>query len=139
MNLIAHCHSDWLGCKFSRKSRTGYLALLGGSPISWKSKKQSVVSRSSAQAEYRAMATTVSEILWLRWMLKELDVEITDPTPLFCDNQAARHIANNPVFMKERSTLKWSVTLLGKGLSLEKYSPCTLTQKNRLRTSLPNR
>lgn len=44
------------------------------------------------------MASTVSEILWLRWLLKELGITLTAPTPLFCDNQAARHIANNPVF-----------------------------------------
>ncbi|KAI3722513.1 hypothetical protein L2E82_33552 [Cichorium intybus] len=82
----------------TRRSRTGYLLLLGGAPVSWKTKKQSVVSRSSAEAEYRAMASTVSEIIWMRWLLKELEVQQTGPTTLFCDNQAARHIANNPVF-----------------------------------------
>ncbi|KAJ9538193.1 hypothetical protein OSB04_030926 [Centaurea solstitialis] len=74
IKLVTYCDSDWLGCPFSRRSRTGYLLLLGGAPISWKSKKQSVVSRSSAEAEYRAIATTVSEILWVRWLLEELDV-----------------------------------------------------------------
>ncbi|KAK1416343.1 hypothetical protein QVD17_32133 [Tagetes erecta] len=98
VKLVTYCDSDWLGCPFSRRSRTGYLLLLGGAPISWKSKKQSVVSRSSAEAEYRAMATSVSEVLWVRWLLKELEVIPDGPTPLLCDNQAARHIANNPVF-----------------------------------------
>nr|GEY17486.1 hypothetical protein [Tanacetum cinerariifolium] len=69
-----------------------------GSPISWKSKKQSVVSRSSAEAKYRSMATAVSEITWVRWLLKELDVAVVGLTPLFCDNKAAKHIANNPFF-----------------------------------------
>ncbi|XP_022003740.1 uncharacterized mitochondrial protein AtMg00810-like [Helianthus annuus] len=72
--LTAYCDADWLGCPYSRRSRTGYLLLLGGAPISWKSKKQSLVSRSSAEAEYRAMASTVSEILWVRWLLKDLQI-----------------------------------------------------------------
>ncbi|KAM0047832.1 putative RNA-directed DNA polymerase [Helianthus debilis subsp. tardiflorus] len=97
-DLVTFCDSDWLGCPFSRRSRTGYVLLVGGAPVSWKSKKQSVVSRSSAEAEYRAMATTVSEVLWVRWLLTELGAVQDGPTTLFCDNEAARHIANNPVF-----------------------------------------
>ncbi|XP_024974749.1 uncharacterized protein LOC112512844 [Cynara cardunculus var. scolymus] len=97
-NLTAYCDSNWLGCLITRRSRTGYLLLLRGAPISWKTKKQNVVSRSSAEAEYRSMASTMSEILWMRWLHKGLNIDFTKPTPLFCDNQAARHIANNPVF-----------------------------------------
>ncbi|GKC17736.1 secreted RxLR effector protein 161-like protein, partial [Tanacetum coccineum] len=62
-----------MGCPVTTRSRTGYLLMLGGAPVSLKSKKQSVVSQSSAEAEYRAMATTVSEVLWFRWLLTELD------------------------------------------------------------------
>nr|GEZ89078.1 hypothetical protein [Tanacetum cinerariifolium] len=71
--LNAYCDSDWLGCSFTRWSRTGYLLLFSGGPISWKTKKQSVVSRSSAEVEYIA-ASSLSEILWLRWLLKDMQV-----------------------------------------------------------------
>ncbi|XP_022014938.1 uncharacterized mitochondrial protein AtMg00810-like [Helianthus annuus] len=97
-DLTAYCDSDWLGCPFTRRSRTRYILFLGGAPVSWKTKKQSVVSRSSTEAEYRSMASTISEILWMRWLFKELDIVLHKPTRLFCDNQAATHIASNPVF-----------------------------------------
>ena len=70
--------------------------MLGGSPISWKTKKQSTVSRSSAKAKYRSMAVATSELVWLRTFLAALGIFFTKR--LFCDSQAALHIANNPVY-----------------------------------------
>ncbi|GKB21450.1 cysteine-rich receptor-like protein kinase 8 [Tanacetum coccineum] len=70
----------------------------GDSPISWKSNKKGVVSRSSAETEYRAMAITCCEITWLTTLLKDLGLKDLHPATLHCDNQAAIHIATNPVF-----------------------------------------
>ena len=98
LTLNAYCDSDWLGCPYTRRSRTWYLLVFGGAPISWKTKKQTVVSRSSAEAEYRSMDSTVSEVIWVRWLISELGIPSSQPTPMFCDKKAARHIANNPVF-----------------------------------------
>ena len=71
--------------------------LLGKSPISWKSKKQSTVSRSSSEAEYRALASAASEITWLVRLLSELGVQDLKPVKLCCDNQSAIHLGKNPV------------------------------------------
>ena len=69
-----------------------------GNLISWKSKKQSVVSRSSAKLEFQAMAQSVCDIMWIRQLLMEVSIETSVPTKLWCDNQAAMHIASNPIF-----------------------------------------
>jgi len=93
LQLQAFCDADWARCKDTRRLVTGYCSLLRGAPISWRTKKQTTVSRSSAEAEYRSMATTCCEITWLKNILKDLKINHTQPVTLFCDNQAAMHIA----------------------------------------------
>jgi hypothetical protein len=96
--LRAYADSDWGKCLSTRKSVTGYCLFLGKSLISWKSKKQTTVSRSTAEAEYRAMCATTCEIMWVINVLQELQVKVHLPVSLFCDNTAALSIVANPVF-----------------------------------------
>ena len=81
----------------TRRSVTGYFILLGSTPISWKTKKQFTVSRSSTEAEYRALANATSEAIWLRNLLHSLHVPVLS-AQLYYDNQATLYIAANPVF-----------------------------------------
>ncbi|KAD4888928.1 hypothetical protein E3N88_21001 [Mikania micrantha] len=131
-DLVSYCDSDWLGCPSTCRSRTGYLLLFGGAPISWKSKKQSVVSRSSAEAEYRAMATTITEILWVRWLLTELGVPSIGPTTLYCDNQAARHIANNPVFHERTKHVEMDCYFVRERVETGEIKPAFIDTKNQV-------
>ncbi|WMV45125.1 hypothetical protein MTR67_038510, partial [Solanum verrucosum] len=85
-------------CINSRRSITGYLVKFGDSPISWKSKKQPTISRSSAEAEYRAMDSTVAEVVWLVGLFQELGVNISLPVSLHSDSTSAFQIAANLVF-----------------------------------------
>nr|AEJ72555.1 putative retroelement polyprotein [Malus domestica] len=97
-HIVGYTDADWGGSKIDRRSTTGYCTFVGGNLVTWKSKKQSVVARSSAEAEYRAMASTTCELIWLQGLLNDLGFKRTLPMPLFCDNQAAIYIASNPVF-----------------------------------------
>ncbi|XP_015089726.1 uncharacterized protein LOC107032655 [Solanum pennellii] len=72
--LTGFCDADWVVCPNTRRSVAGFILKFGDSLISWKSKKQNTVSRSSAEAEYRSLATLTAEIVWVNNLFHELEV-----------------------------------------------------------------
>ena len=96
--MHAYCDSDLAGNLDDRWSTTGYGVFLGSNLISWCNKKQSGVSRSSTEAEYRSMAHTTAELYWLRMLLQELHITLSAAPSLWGDNVSAIALASNPVF-----------------------------------------
>uniref|UniRef100_A0A2N9I261 Reverse transcriptase Ty1/copia-type domain-containing protein n=1 Tax=Fagus sylvatica TaxID=28930 RepID=A0A2N9I261_FAGSY len=90
--------SDWAGNPVDRRSTTGFLVFLGNNLITWSSKKQPTVSRSSTEAEYRSLAIGAAELAWIRMLLCDFGVILPSPLVIWCDNTSAIALASNPVF-----------------------------------------
>ncbi|CAH9109512.1 unnamed protein product [Cuscuta epithymum] len=95
--IQGYTDSDWAACLDTRRSVSGYAFYLGNALISWKSKKQQVVSRSSTEAEYRAAANAVCEAQWLYYILHDLHIHFTSPIIIYTDNKSTYHLAHNPI------------------------------------------
>ncbi|GJW76284.1 putative RNA-directed DNA polymerase [Tanacetum coccineum] len=106
MSLKAYSDADWAKCVVTRKSLTGYCVFINDNLISWKSKKQNTLSKSSAKTEYRARASVTSEVIWILKILKDLHCENLLPDKLFCDSNPAIKIAVNPVFHERTKHLE---------------------------------
>ena len=89
---MVEAYSDvgYAGDKADRKSHGGYATYVGGNLVMWRSQKQSVVSRSTFESEYRAMADTTTEMLWLRSLLIELGFPPHSPMKMYCDNERSQ-------------------------------------------------
>ena len=99
--------ADWAGDINGRTSTSGYILYFGQNPISWSSKKQRTVARSSTEAEYQAVASALSETNWVMHLLCELQVPLIDRPKIFCDNVGATYLCQNSVFrIRMRSTLR---------------------------------
>jgi hypothetical protein len=97
-DLHAYSDADWAGCPDDRRSTSGFYVFLGSNLLSWGFKKQTTVSRSNTEAEYRGMAGACTELIWLQQLLHELQVPLVKNPVLWCDNLGATFLASNPVF-----------------------------------------
>lgn len=141
LSMKVYIDADYAGSIADWRSTTGYHMFLGENLVTWRSKKQNVVARSSVEAEFRAMAQGVCELLWMKIILDYLKIKYEAPMGLVCDNKSAINIAPNPVqhdrtkhieidrhFIKEK---------LDSGLIATKYIPSKLQLADMFTKGLP--
>lgn len=98
LRLHAFSDADWAGDRDDYVSTMGHVVFLGRTPLTWCSKKQTSLARSSTKAEYRAVASTTAEIMSTQNLLSELGVTSSTLPVIYCDSLSATHLCANPVF-----------------------------------------
>ena len=97
-DCVGFSDADWAGDLNDRKSTSGYTFQINGAAVSWRSKKQTCVALSTAEAEYIALSAAAQEALWMRQLLTDLNVNIDEPVTIYEDNQSAIAMSKNPQF-----------------------------------------
>jgi Reverse transcriptase (RNA-dependent DNA polymerase) len=131
-SLHAYSDADWVGSLDDRRSTSGFCIFLGSNIISWSAKKQPNVTRSSTEAEYKALAITSSELIWLQYLLAELHVPLSSSPILWCDNIGATFLASNPMFHARTKHVEIDFYFVREHVALKLLQICYLSSRDQL-------
>ncbi len=115
--LNGYSDADWGGDSETRRSTSGYVFQIQGNTVSWSSKRQSSVSRSTTEAEYIALSNACQEGVWLRRLLSDIKLKQVDPTTIYEDNQGAIQLSRNPKFHNRTKHIDISFHLIREQVS----------------------
>jgi hypothetical protein len=101
LSLIAYTYAYWVGCIDDQRSTSGASFYLGECLVSWLRKKQSSISLSTTEVEYIATTTCCTQVIWMKQILTDIEVEYDEPIPIYCDNTSAISISKNPVMQSK--------------------------------------
>ncbi|KAH9705793.1 retrovirus-related pol polyprotein from transposon RE1 [Citrus sinensis] len=131
-SLTAFSDADWGSDPDDRRSVGGYCIFLGSNLVSWSSKKQNVVSQSSTELEYRALALTTSEVLWISYLLQELRVQLTNTPVLYCDNKSAEALASNPKYHSRTKHIELDIYFVREHIAKKEFVVEHVSSSNQL-------
>ncbi|KAH9468629.1 hypothetical protein Pst134EA_033370 [Puccinia striiformis f. sp. tritici] len=138
--LSVYTDADWANCLNTRRSYSGYIVKWGDSVISWKSRKQSSISSSTTEAEYRALYEGVQEAIWLQRLFASLGYPSDSPVPVFSDNQAAISLSCNPLHQQRTKHIDlkyhWIREMVEAGIVVISYIPTSVMPADGLTKSL---
>lgn len=126
-DVSIYTDADFANCTDDRRSYSGYIALLGGNLLSWRSKKQQTVSTSTTEAEYRALFEGTQEAVWFKYLFDSLNIQLNNKFNLLVDNQSAIALAINPLFQQRTKHIDvvyhWLREIYDSGLIHISYVP----------------
>ncbi|GJU51804.1 uncharacterized mitochondrial protein-like protein [Tanacetum coccineum] len=131
-HLTTYCDSDWASCATTKRSVSVYAVFLSHNLISWQSKKQIVVSRSSTKAEYKALANITCEISWLRCLLLDLGVTVPTSNLVMCDNASTIALANNPIHHARTKHIEIDCNFVRDKIREGQILPCFVPLKSQI-------